>query len=124
MIIFKNSFHKKILKILWLLLVLMLLQNCKAYKSPTNLEQAVSAVDDKGYLKVTMVNGDEYIYEAIELNAENYYGVKNINGEKVKTLLLKEEVLKVERKNKNKFGLLGALIGLGSVGLVLIMFGG
>lgn len=121
MILFNKLTGKNFLKILGLLLVFSIFQSCKAYKSPTNLEQAAN-VDQKGYVKVTMVNGDEYIYETIEFNENTYYGVKTINSGKTKTILVKEEVLKVERRNKNSFGLLGIVVGLGSVILAVLMF--
>ncbi|MBK5208598.1 MAG: hypothetical protein JJE44_03720 [Flavobacteriaceae bacterium] len=121
--IIKRSFNISFLKILGLLLVLILIQSCKAYKSPISLEQAAKT-GEKGYMKVTMVNGDEYIYENIEFSGDTYYGVKMVNGEKIKTMLLKEEVGKVERKNKTAFGLVGITIGVASVILAVLMFGG
>lgn len=121
--IIKKPFSISFLKILGLLLALILIQSCKAYKSPTSLEQAAKT-EEKGYMKVTVVNGDEYIYENIEFSADTYYGVKTVNGEKVKTMLLKEEVMKVERKNKTASGLIGITIGVASAILVVLMFGG
>ena len=79
MLIAKKIFNKNFHKILGLLLVLMLFQSCSTYKKSTNLEQA-SQSEEKGYVKVTMANGDEYIYESIELKENNYYGVKTVNG--------------------------------------------
>ncbi len=121
MIIFNKLTRNNILKILGLFLVFVMLQGCKAYKSPTNLEQAAN-VQEKGYVKVTMVNGDEYIYETIEFSGDTYYGVKMVNAEKVKTILVKEEVLKVEKRNKGGSGILGIVIGLGSLFMVFLMF--
>jgi len=121
--IIKVSFSKSFLKILGLLLALILIQSCKAYKSSTSIEQAANT-EEKGYMKVTMVNGDEYIYENIELREDTYYGVKMVNGEKVKTILQKEEVMKVERRNKSAFGLIGITIGVASIVLAILMFGG
>jgi hypothetical protein len=122
MIKLKKSFNIDFLKILGLLLFLLLIQGCKAYKSPTNLEQAAKT-EEKGVVKVTMVNGDEYIFENIKFIGDTYYGVKTVNAEKVKTVLLKEDVLKVERKNKkSSFTVLGMAIGLGSVMMAIFMF--
>jgi hypothetical protein len=126
MIIHKKLFNKDLLKILGLFLVLILLQSCSTYKKSTNLEEA-SKVDQIGIVKVTMANGDEYIYEAIEFAEGTYYGVKTVNNEKVKTTLLKENVLKVERQNKNSsgfFSLTGIAIGVASIVLGILMFGG
>lgn len=126
MLIAKKIFNKNFHKILGLLLVLMLLQSCSTYKKSTNLEQA-SQSEEKGYVKVTMANGDEYIYESIEFKENNYYGVKTVNGEITKTALLKEDVLKVERQNKKSsgfFSVTGIVIGAASIVLGILMFGG
>ncbi len=119
--IVKKTFNKNFLRILGLLLSLILIQGCKAYKSPTDLAQAAKT-EEKGYLKVTMVNGDEYIYENIEYSGNIYYGVKTVDSEKTRTVLLKEDVLKVERRNKSGIGVLGVVIGLGSVIMAILMF--
>ncbi|OGS74676.1 MAG: hypothetical protein A3F91_13125 [Flavobacteria bacterium RIFCSPLOWO2_12_FULL_35_11] len=126
MLIAKKIFNKNFHKILGILLVLMLLQSCKVYQKSTNLEQA-SQSEEKGFVKVTMANGDEYIYESIELKEKNYYGVKTVNGEITKTALLKEDVLKVERQNKKSsgfFSVAGIVIGAASIVLGVLMFGG
>jgi hypothetical protein len=126
MLIAKKIFNKNFHKILGLLLVLMLLQSCSTYKKSTNLEQA-SQSEEKGYVKVTMANGDEYIYESIEFKENNYYGVNTVKGEITKTALLKEDVLKVERQNKKSsgfFSVTGIVIGAASIVLGIFMFGG
>lgn len=126
MTIHKKSCAKNFYKIFGLILVLITLQGCNVYKKSTNLEQA-SQADEKGILKVTMANGDEYIYEAIEFVEGTYYGIKTVNNEKVKTILLMENVLKVERQNKNSsgfFSLTGITIGVASIVLGILMFGG
>ena len=126
MTMLKKSFNKNFLKFLGVFLVLMLLQSCNVYKKSTNLEEA-SKADQKGYVKVTLANGDEYLYEAIEFKDNTYYGVKTVDGEITKTALLKEDVLKVERQNKKSsglFSLTGILIGAASIVLAILMFGG
>lgn len=126
MIILEKSCNNNFFKIIGLFLVLMLLQSCNVYKKSTNLEEA-SKADQNGYVKVTMVNGDEYIYEAIEIKELTYYGIKTVDGEKNKTVLLKEEVLKVERQNKKSsgfFSVTGIVIGAASIVLGILMFGG
>ena len=124
MTILKKAFNKDFLKILGLFLALMLFQNCSTYKKSTNLEEA-SRAEQEGIVKVTMANGDQYIYESIELKENTYYGVKTINGEKTKTVLLKEDVMKVERQNKKSSGFLGIAgitIGIASIILAVLMF--
>lgn len=126
MIIHKKSFNNNFFKILGLFLILILLQSCNVYKKPTNLEEA-SRADQNGFVKVTMANGDEYIYESIEQKEQTYHGVKTVNGEKIKTVLFKEDVLKVERQNKKSsgfFSFTGIVIGAASIALGILMFGG
>lgn len=122
----KKSFNNNFLKIIGLFLVLILLQSCNVYKKSTNLEEA-SQADQNGFVKVTMINGDEYIYESIDLSENTYYGIKSIDGGKTKTVLLKEDVLKVERQNKKSsgfFSFTGIAIGVASIVLGILMFGG
>ncbi|MDO9594603.1 MAG: hypothetical protein Q7J19_06390 [Lutibacter sp.] len=124
MMLLKKSFNRDFLKILGLFLVLMLLQSCSTYKKSTNLEEA-SRAEQEGVVKVTMTNGDQYIYESIELKENTYYGIKTIEGGKTQTVLLKEDVMKVERQNKNSsgfFGITGIAIGIASIVLAVLMF--
>lgn len=126
MIILKKSFNKNFLKFLGLFLVLILLQSCSTYKKSTNLEEAFQS-GQSGFVKVTMINGDEFIYEFIEKEEQTYYGVKTVDGEKTKTMLLKEDILKVERQNKKQsgfFSLTGIAIATVSIMLGILMFGG
>ncbi|MDP3360448.1 MAG: hypothetical protein Q8S41_13985 [Lutibacter sp.] len=126
MIILKKSCNNNFLKILGLFLILMLLQSCSTYKKSTNLEEA-SRAEQEGVVKVTLANGDEYIYDSIEFKENTYYGIKNIEGGKTQTMLLKEDVMKVERQNKKSSGFLGITgitIGIASIILVILMFGG
>ena len=125
MIIVKKIFRNKLSYLLKLTLVLILFQSCNVYKSPTNLEQAAIA-NEEGYLKVTMLNGDEYIYETIEFVDDKFYGVKIVNEETIKTRLLKDEVKDVQRQNKNSsnsIGFTGIVVGIGSAILGVLMFG-
>jgi hypothetical protein len=121
MIILQKIFNKNFPKILMLLFVLMLFQSCKVYQKSTSLEQD-SQAQENGFVKVTMVNGAEYIYENIEFSGNTYYGVKTVDSEKTKTVLLKEDVMKVERRNKNSFGFLGMTIVVASVISGILMF--
>ena len=126
MTILKKLFNKDFLKILGLFVLIILLQSCSTYKKSTNLEEA-SQAEQNGVVKVTMTNGDQYIYEAIELRENTYYGIKTIDGGSTKTVLLKEDVMKVERQNKNSssfMGITGIAIGVASIVLVILMFGG
>lgn len=126
MILLKKSFGHDFLKILALFLVIILPQSCSTYKKSTNLDEA-SKADQNGFVKVTTQNGDEFIFEAIEFKDDTYYGVKTVNGEKTKTVLLKEDVLKVERQNKKSSGFFsgtGIVIGAASIVLGILMFGG
>lgn len=125
MIFRKKIIGKKFHNELILAIVLILLQSCNVYKDPINLEQAAIA-NEEGYFKVTMLNGNEYVYESIELIDTKFYGITSDNENKIKTILLKNEVKKVEKQNKktsNSIGITGILIGAGSIILGVLMFG-
>ncbi|WP_456376027.1 hypothetical protein [Lutibacter sp.] len=125
MIFIKKIIGKKFHNVSILVVVLILLQSCNVYKDPINLEQAAIA-NEEGYFKVTMLNGDEYVYEAIESIDNKFYGITSDNEKKIKTILLKNEVKKVEKQNKkssNSIGLSGIVIGVGSILLGVFMFG-
>ncbi len=116
---FKNNFS-------FLILFFLLFQSCKVYRNLTTLEQATTS-NEKGYIIITMVNGDEYKYENIEVIDGNYYGVYTEKSEKITTLLAKDEIKEVKRYNKKSsgfFNILGITVGIGSVFLALSMFGG
>ena len=126
MIILKKSCNNNFFKIIGLFFVLMLLQSCSTYKKSTNLEEA-SRAEQNGIVKVTLTNGDQYIYESIEFKENTYYGIKTIEGGKTQTVLLKEDVMKVERQNKKSsgfFSVTGIIIGAASIVLGIFMFGG
>ena len=125
MIIVKKIFRNNLSYLLKLTLILIVLQSCNVYKNSTSLEHAATA-NEEGYLKVTMLNGDEYIYESIEFVEDKFYGVKTVNEETIKTILLKEEVKEVQRQNKkssSSIGFTGIAIGVGSIILGVLMFG-
>lgn len=106
-----------------LLLLTVVLVNCKSYHQPIALEDSVSTIEDKKKIKVTLLNGDEFIYDAI-IYKDNYYGVVIKNNETITTLINKNNVLKVEEYHKTKgsfMNVFGVLIGLGSLALAVIM---
>ena len=63
------------------LIVFILFQSCKVYQDPITLEQA-AASNEEEYIKITMLNGDEYIYEELEVVDGNYYGIHTKNDKK------------------------------------------
>ena len=72
---------------------------CKSYYQPTSLKEALT--EQKGLVKVTMVNGEEYIFEALQSEGTTIYGIgKTRNGEE-RILLKEEDVKQVRRYNKS-----------------------
>jgi len=126
--IFKMPHLKTLIKtnfkiLITLLFLTFFIQSCKVYKSPTTLNQAALS-EEEGYVKVTMLNGDEYIYETIIIQNNQYYGISTVDGKKVETALLNEQVQDVQRVNKkssNFFGFFGILVGVGSIILGVTM---
>ncbi len=125
MTIRKNRYCYFPKNILSFLIVFFLFQSCKVYQKPTTLREA-STNTDKGYMKITMINGDEFIYENIEVVDGNFYGTNTKEGKIITTLLKKDEVKDVQRQNKKSsvfFKILGATVGIGSIFLAITMFG-
>ena len=98
----------------------MLFQACKLYQDPISIDEAVKT-EEKGILKVTMMNGDEYIYEAIENVDNKYYGIYLVDDQKVKEQLNMELVKDVQKQNK-KSSKGNNLLGLG-VGILAVITG-
>ena len=103
-----------------------LLQSCKVYQDPISLNEAVNNTA-KGYYKVTMNNGDEFIYERIELNSDNnFIGFLVKDKMPVETVLKSEEIKTIQKQNKNSSSFSNALgigIGAGSIALAILMSG-
>jgi len=124
MITIKALIRKKIKILLKLLFLLLLFQSCKAYQNPTTLEQAAND-NGKGYFKITLLNGDEYIYANIEETDTAYYGISTIKGEEIRTLLLKDAIKTIQKQNKTSSGFfkfVGVTILVGSLIFGLSMF--
>lgn len=119
----KNICNHFITKILIFLVVFTLCQSCKVYQDPITLEEAITGNNEE-YVKITMLNGDEFIYEDLEVVDGNYYGIHTKNDEKITTLLIKDEVKDVQKQNKKSsvlLNLFGITIGVASVFLGISM---
>lgn len=117
MLALNNNSTNKYIKVLKLCLLFILFQGCKIYNAPIPINK-IKESKDNSYVKITMINGDEFIYEAIEIIENTYYGVNFTSGKKVKTILFKEDVEHVQLQNKKAStsnNILGVLIGVLSV---------
>ena len=113
----ENIYYHFFKNILVFVIVCMVFQSCKVYQDPVSLDQAAASNHER-YLKITLMNGDEYIYEGVEIIDGNYYGVQTKSGEKITTLLVKENVKEVQEHNKKSsvlFNILGITVGLASI---------
>ena len=103
-----------------------LLQSCKVYQDPISLNEAANNTNE-GYYKVTMNNGDEYIYEKIELNNDNnYIGFTLVDKKPTETILNTFDIKSIQKQNKKSSGfsnVLGIGVGVGSIILGVLMFG-
>lgn len=97
--------------------LLLILSSCNVYKSPTTVNDALDN-NEKGYLKVNMKNGDELIYERLERNEDKVYGVKTVENQEIKSILIEEDILNIQKQNKKttaSFKIIGLSVGLGSL---------
>ncbi|GGK43592.1 MULTISPECIES: hypothetical protein [Flavobacteriaceae] len=120
-----NLTHKLVHNFFILLLCSSLIISCKVFHDPISLNEAANNTE-KGYYKVTMHNGDEYIYERIELNSDNnYIGFLMKNKKPTETILKNEEIKSIQKQNKKSSGfsnILGFGVGIGSILLGIYMF--
>lgn len=107
-----------------LLIVISLLQSCKVFQDPISLNDAANS-NSKSVIKVTMLNGDEYIYDKIELNNNNnYIGINKTPNEIIETPLINSEIESVQLQNKKSSvlsNILGFGVGIGCVVLAVLM---
>ena len=94
--------------------VVILFQSCKAYyKDSVTLEQAVN---EHKRTKVETVTKQTYKFQTISFENDQYYGVKMVKGETVKTLIDQANISQVRLENKS-------LSVIGTIGLsVLVVF--
>lgn len=74
-----------------------------------------------------MTNGDEFIYEKIEINNENsFIGFLMKDNKPTETLLVKENIKSVQKQSKKASdfsNVLGVGVGVGTIVLGVLMFG-
>ncbi len=120
MLVFKSITKKAYFRLLIMCLLVILFQGCKIYQEPISLNQALNSKED-GNLKITMINGNQFIYEDIEVINDNYYAINFNNGKKEKTLLNKNEIKEVQFRNK-KSAKSSNFMGIG-IGIITIILG-
>ncbi|WP_298365539.1 hypothetical protein [uncultured Lutibacter sp.] len=122
----KITVKKEILKIFIFILFLTSVHSCKVFQDPISLNEAANNTSE-GYYKVTMDDGEEFIYEKIELsNDGNYIGFVIKDNKPTETILIKENIKSVQKQDKKSSGfsnILGFGVGVGSIVLGVLMFG-
>ena len=115
-----------VLNYIILLIVVFFFQSCKVYQDPISLNDAANS-SSNGIIKVTMLNGDEYIYDKIEVNNNhNFIGINKRPNEILETPLINSEIKSIQLQNKKSSvlsNILGVGVGVGSVVLGVLMFG-
>jgi hypothetical protein len=100
--------------------LLLVIQSCKVYDNPVSFEQAISIEENK-IIKVTMLDGSEFVYDHLENDNQLYYGVQILDGEPVRIPLVTEKIKSIQLRNKNSSKGTNAL-GIG-VGLLSVITG-
>lgn len=104
------------INVLSAIIVSLFFMSCNSYKKPVSLIEA-SEDAKKGYVKVTYQNGDQDVFEKLEVENGTVYGINSKKNKTPKTELKEEDVIQVEKQNKGAatrntiFGVL--LAGLG-----------
>ena len=107
--------------VLKLLLIVMLLQSCKSYQKSSMMAEAAK-IDSKGAIKITMHNGEKFLYENIEFTENQYYGVFVENEERIKIPLNQKEIKSVQVLSK-KASFMSKFLGVTAVAAAIV-FGG
>jgi hypothetical protein len=111
--------------IFWLVLIALLLQNCKSYHKSISLNEAALKKSENLY-KVTLITGEELIVENIEIDNEMYFGTSIKEDKKERILIEKSKVKLVQEMNpkaSKSINGVGIGLGIGSIVLVVLMFG-
>jgi len=104
--------HLRIMAIF--LSALMLLQGCTVYKSANvTLEEAVKS---ENRIKVKTKYNQTLKFKRIEVENGHYYGLKYIYGKMIKTQIVKENVEKIQLKDKT----LSTILSIGIPPIIII----
>jgi hypothetical protein len=106
-----------------LLLLFSSIVSCKVFQDPISLNEAANNTQ-KGYYKVTLNNGDEYIYQSILIEIDAYLGINKNKNEIIETPLNKNDILSIQKQNTKASGfsnVLGVVVGIGSILLGISM---
>ena len=119
-----NLTHNLVHKFIILLLCSSLIISCKIFHDPISLNEAADNIE-KGYYKVTLNNGDEFIYQSILVENDAYFGINKTNNQITETLLVKSDIQSIQKQNtkaSNFSNVLGVAVGIGSILLGIFMF--
>ena len=119
-----NLTHKLVHNFFILLLCSSLIISCKVFHEPISLNEAANN-SEKGYYKVTLNNGDEYIYQSILIENDAYFGITKNNNKITETPLIKSDIQSIQKQNtkaSNLSNVLGVGVGIGSILLGVFMF--
>ena len=100
--------------------VLILLQGCTVYKSANvSLEQAVWA-DTKVIVKEN--NSKAIMFDRIEVEDGNYFGIKKFKGDIIKMRLDEDNLSRISLKNKTMSTILTAASPVALIGVSLVIY--
>lgn len=112
-----NLTYKIFYKFIFVMLCISLIVSCKVFHDPISLNEAADNTE-KGYYKVTLNNGDEYIYHSIIIENDAYFGITKNKNEIIETPLNKSDILSIQKQNtkaSNFSNILGIGVGIGSI---------
>jgi hypothetical protein len=109
---------KKQFKLIALLLIMIiLLQSCVAYKGQSvTLERASNS---KNKVKIETKDNQTFKYDSVTLEDEKYYGNKKVDGKILKTELKKDVITNIRLEDKKKSKFLDTAIPIAIVGVVV-----
>jgi len=112
-----NLPYNLVRKFIVLIICSSLMLSCNVFQDPISLNEAANNTK-KGYFKVTLNNGDEYIYESILIENDAYYGINKNKDKITETLLVKSDIQSIQKQNTKASSfsnVLGIGVGIGSI---------
>lgn len=112
------------IKVVQALFVSLFFISCNSYYLPVSLNEA-SQDPEMGFVKVTYQDGQQDVFQRLETENGIVYGINSKKNKTPKTELKEENIIQVEKQNKeisSRNTIFGVLVTVFSLYLITTMF--
>jgi hypothetical protein len=110
-----KTIKKQFKSITLLLIMIILLQSCVAYKGQSvTLERALNS---KNKVKIETKDNLTFKYDSVTFEGEKYYGNNKVDGKILKTELKKDVITNIRLEDKKKSKFLNVMIPVSIIGV-------